>query len=641
MTKDYRFLISIALAAALLALLATPPASAATPAATPMAAAVTPTAKPANAAPADKEPAPARVKPKALGDIYLKQVGLDEAAQLISQIGNTSIVVTASVANKVVSLYLRDVTVEGMVKNLSRAAGVWYRFDPQTNAYLLMSAQEYQQDIAITRDDITRAFVLRHHNVVSIANAIRALLGSRVTLVEPIEEMAPVNMGGTARTQSGSARGNGGSAGGNAGGAGFAAEGVVTRSMGGSTPGVNTLIDPRKALGNLSQNALESSLSAESSTAENFGAAEIAAAASPLGPPVNVTYNKLHNLLMVRSGDELALQDIENLIHEMDRPPRQVLLEMRIVEVELGNDFRSVFDIGLGSSKTSDGPLGLGFKGTSPQTGNPPFPKRASIFGNFEEEDNPTMVWQMVSDKLRMRLQLLEEDNRVNVLATPMVVAANNQPARLFIGDEQILVTGASADSTTGTTGATNTTITVETEQRNVGQTLIILPRINADRSVTLTIDQDNSRVNPGATALPLALPDGTIYRFPIDTVNTANLQVTAHAQDGLTVAVGGMISQKISNLEQRVPVLGDIPMLGALFKKVVKENSRSQIVLLITPWVLETPEESDALARSKELEAQGLNQGKRPHNTIFDTAPSTNNTSPLLDLLNPVRSLP
>ncbi|GHT89800.1 hypothetical protein AGMMS49545_01100 [Betaproteobacteria bacterium] len=627
--------VSILLAALLLLIITTPPAAAAP--------ANAPTKPVAGEAAGDQKPA----RSKTQGDVYLKQVGLDEAAQLISQIGGASIVVTSSVANKVVSLYLRDVTVEGMVKNLSRAAGVWYRFDAQTNAYLLMSAQEYREDIAITRDDMTRTFVLRHHNVVSIANAIRALLGGRVTLVEPVEEMAPLSMGGTTRTQGGgSGARNGGGAnagggGGNSGGQGFASEGAVTRSMGGSTPGANTLIDPRKALERVSQNALEASLNADSSTAESFGASALTTAASHQGPPINVTYNKLHNLLMVRSGDELALQDIENLIREMDRPPRQVLLEMKIVEVELGKDFRSVFDIGVGSDKTANGPLGLGFNGTSPQTGSPPFPKRATLFGNFAEEDNPTMVWQMVSDKLRVRLQLLEEDNRVNVLATPMVVAANNQPARLFIGDEQILVTGASADSTIGTTGATNTTITVETEQRNVGQTLIILPRINADRSVTLTIDQDNSRVNPGATALPLALPDGTIYRFPIDTVNTANLQVTAHAQDGLTVAVGGMISQKISHLEQKVPVLGDLPLLGVLFKKVVQENSRSQIVLLITPWVLETAEESDALARAKEKEAQELGAAKRAHSTIFDAAPATDGGSPLLDLLNPARSQP
>ncbi|MDR3087579.1 MAG: hypothetical protein LBU45_06470, partial [Azoarcus sp.] len=112
--------------------------------------AFTPVAWAANEAPATK-PA-AKAANASPGDVYFKQITLDEAARFISQIGKTSIVVTSSVANKVVSLYLRDVDVDGMVKNLCRAAGVWYRFDPQTKAYILMNAQEYQQDIAITRD---------------------------------------------------------------------------------------------------------------------------------------------------------------------------------------------------------------------------------------------------------------------------------------------------------------------------------------------------------------------------------------------------------------------------------------------------------------------------------------------------------
>ncbi|MDD3481403.1 type II secretion system protein GspD [Azovibrio restrictus] len=576
------------------------------------------------------------------GDIYLSQVRLDEAARLISQIGRTSIVVTAKVSEQVVSLYLRDVNVEGMVKNLCRAAGVWYRFDSQTATYLLMSAEEYQRDVAITRDDITRSYVLRHHNVVAVAHAVKALFGARVQLSNPVEEMPPVSLGGTSRTSGGSANNRTGSGGNRSNGGGnnqnsqgsglqglntsISQEGSVSRNFGGSTA-AQQQADPRKELGNLSQDGLSAALNDDGSG--SLGAAALLSAASRTGPPIHITYNKQHNLLLLRSGDDTAVRDIEALIREMDRPPRQVLLEMKIIEVQLGNDFRSVFDIGLGGQKTSSGPLGLGFGTVSgaitDSSGKTVYPRNAATLGNFDALDDPTMVWQYVSDNLRLRLQMLESENKVNVLASPMVVAANNQPARLFIGDEQVLVTGASADSTTGTTGATNTTITVQTEQRNVGQTLIILPRINADRSVTLTIDQDSSRVNTGATVLPLALPDGTLYQFPIDTVNTANLQVTAHARDGLTVAVGGMISQTRSDGVDKVPLLGDIPGLGVLFKKTVKENSRSQIVLLITPRVLETPEESDALARQKEAQLQQLEKEIQPA-----AAPQDQTTRPL-----------
>ena len=601
--------------------------------------ALTPAAWAANEVPATKAGANADTKAKTSpGDVYFKQITLDEAARFISQIGKTSIVVTSSVANKVVSLYLRDIDVDGMVKNLCRAAGVWYRFDPQTRAYILMNAQEYQQDIAITRDEITRNYVLRHHNVVSIANAIAALFGERVNLVEPVEEMPPIDMGGTSRSQGGGSNtgssygggsngnrnntgggwGNdrsGGSGGGGAFGRSFGTEGTVSRRSGGNMSNARQAAqaDARKEMATVSQSGLEAALDIDSSQTARLDAADVLDAAARQGPTINLTYNKLHNLLLVRTSDEAALKDIDRLVADMDRPPRQVLLEMRILEVELGGDFRSVFDIGISGKSSSNGPQELGVGNVSGGVDGE-YPRSAGSFGNFASEIAPTALWQLVNEHLRLRLQLLESENRVNVLATPMLVAANNQPARLFIGDEQVLVTGASSDSITGTTGATTNTVTVETEQRNVGQTLIVLPRINEDRSVTLTIDQDNSRINPGGSTLPLAMPNGQIYRFPIDTVNTANLQVTAHARDGLTVAVGGMISQRISDAEEKVPLLGNVPVLGTLFKKTVRENVRKQIVLLITPHILETPEEGDALAREKENAARRLDSSKN-HN--------------------------
>jgi len=569
------------------------------------------------------------------GDVYLKQITLDEAAQFISQIGKTSIVVTSSVASKKVSLYLREVNIEGMVKSLCRAAGVWYRYDSQIKAYILMNAEEYRQDLAITRDEITRNFVLRHHNVVSIANAIQALFGERVNLIEPVEEMPPVEMGSTARTQTGatatgtgSGIGSGRSAVGSSGfgqsgsGRGFAMsqEGAITRRSGGSRGGRQAAQkDAREEISNVSQAALEAALDVDSTEVESLEVSQVQHAVSTQGPPIHITYNKLHNLLLVRTSDEAALKDIDRLVADMDRPPRQVLLEMRILEVELGGDFRSVFDFGFSGNGTTtirdngtSGPYSLNRGsandgGVADVNGVLSYPRNAASLGNFSPEQAATAVWQLVSDTLRVRLQLLESENRVNVLATPMLVASNNQPARLFIGDEQILITGAETDSTTGTTGATNTTITVETERRNVGQTLIILPRINADRSVTLTVDQDNSRINAGGARMPLPLPNGETFDYPIDTVNTANLQVTAHARDGLTVAVGGMISQRVTDGEEKVPLLGDIPLVGTLFKKTVRTNTRKQIVLLITPHVLDTPEESDAYAQGKEAELRLL----------------------------------
>ena len=590
----------------------------------------------APAAAADAAARATRAAPKSLAGVDLRDMPLAELARLISQVGNVNVIVTSAVADKKVSLYVRDADVAGLVKNLSRVASVWYRYDAPTRTYLLMSADEYQRDVAITRDDVTRVYTLRNYNVVSAANALRGLYGRRVRLSNPIEEMPPVELNGGNRSNSGSGTGNlvGGSFGNGAFGNGrlgngsFGGNGAFgngsfggggTFSQFGSSGFGATLddgygrgaqeADPRKQFDNVSPDRLAGSVQTNENGVTTVDRSELAADTT-LGPPIYVTFNRLHNLLLVRSGDEAALREIDALVGEFDRPARQVLLEMQIMEVDLGDGFKSVFDIGLGNQRTARGPIGLGEiseRGVSGRRSDGRVAQNAFSSGNFNEEGDSTLVWQFVNDHIRARLQLMESQNRVNVLGSPMLVASNNQPARLFIGDEQILVTGATSNVVTGTTGATSAFVTAQTERRNVGQTLTILPRINDDRSVSLTIDQDDSSLNKGGSTIPISTAGGSVRDFPIDIVNTASLQLTALAHDGLTVAVGGLIRQNNTHQDAHVPVLGRIPVLGTLFKRKVKGNSRSQLVLLVTPRVLETAEEADRIARDKASEVIDL----------------------------------
>ena len=177
-------------------------------------------AAPPTTAQTARRPAPAATPPAkplppgVLGNIQLSRVRLEEVAQLLSQAGNANVVVTNEVSDKVVSLYLKNATVEDMVRNLCRAAGVWFRFDTASKTYIVMSGEEYQKDLAIVRDEQTQVFTLRHHNVVATANAIKALFGARVSLSAPVEEMPPTSLGSGSRTSTGGGKGGSASAGG-------------------------------------------------------------------------------------------------------------------------------------------------------------------------------------------------------------------------------------------------------------------------------------------------------------------------------------------------------------------------------------------------------------------------------------------
>lgn len=568
---------------------------------------------------AARPPIAKALPPGVLGNIQLTQIRLEDIARLLSQIGNANVVVTNKVADLVVSLYLRDASVDDMVRNVCRAAGAWYRYDTTSKTYVIMSGEEYQKDLSIVRDEKTEIFTLRHHNVVATANAVKALFGSRVMLSLPVEEMPPTSLGSGSRTttggRTGSSTGNnrtgttgmtgnnlaGNNTYGNTGMYGnnqFAQGQNLSGQMGlmGSNQGANANYDPNTDLGRMSQDRLGAQTQLAANGQAVLAASDIQQMAARQGPAIQVTYNKLNNLLLVRTGDEQALKEIARLVSDMDKPPRQVLLEMKILEVTLDDGYRSVFDIGIGSTGTTSGPNTTGaLSGTSNS-----YARNAVGSGNFSTESAANLIWQVMSNSLSLRMQLLANENRLKVLSSPMLVAANNQIARLFIGDERVLTVGASSQSVTGTTGATNTTITVETEKRDVGQTLAILPRINGDRSISLTVDQDSSTVKVGDGTIPISSSDGTVVYFPIDTVNTANLQVTAHAKDGMTVAIGGMIRETVQRDDEKVPVLGDVPVLGFFFKRDTRLKVRTQIVLLITPRIIENPEEGDSIATAK-----------------------------------------
>jgi len=125
----------------------------------------------------------------------------------------------------------------------------------------------------------------------------------------------------------------------------------------------------------------------------------------------------------------------------------------------------------------------------------------------------------------------------------------------------------------------------------------MVFPKINSDKTVTLMIQQDSSTLVRGGSTIPI--PVGTtIQSFNVDSVRTSNIQGTVQAKDGLTIAIGGLIDSSDSDEEQRVPILSEFPILGELFKRKVQQKSKRELLLLITPHIIETAHEGDDMTR-------------------------------------------
>jgi general secretion pathway protein D len=337
-------------------------------------------------------------------------------------------------------------------------------------------------------------------------------------------------------------------------------------------------------------------------------------------PTIYVTVNRQHNLIVVRTSDTLAMKEIAKLVAELDRPTPQVLLEMKILALTLGDSFRSIFDIEYTGGASSGGPETA--TPTNPLLpGQDTAPRSVLGSGNFDLEES-TLVYQFLNDNVRARLQLLATDNRVDILATPIVLASNNRPARMFVGEERVLTVGISTDVITSATGPTTTAIAPITEIRDIGNTVLIVPKINADRTVTLMLVQDTSTVSEDSSNIPVPSGDGGVEDYPVDTVNTANLQATVVAKDGMTLAVGGLIRVELVDDLEKVPVLGDIPVVKFFFRKKVARRTKTELILLITPRVLFTPTEADEATRER-LKANSdhpwVKQGDEAYRTDID----------------------
>lgn len=307
---------------------------------------------------------------------------------------------------------------------------------------------------------------------------------------------------------------------------------------------------------------------------------------------IYVTTVPEHNLLVVRTSDLYALQDIESLVASLDRQVPQVLLEMKILDVLVGDDFSSVFNFGITSpSLTGDStnPVLLG--------------NNALINGSF--------VFEFLNDRLRANIEFFEQNNRVKIQSTPMVLASNNRPAKLFVGEERVIVTGYETTEISNSgdnVSVTTANIVPQTETKSIGNVIEITPYINSDNTITLSLKQENSAVREGGASIAV-VSGGQVLQLPMDTIRNATLEGTIIAKNNLTIAVGGLVRETRSDFERRVPGLSDVPGLGRAFTSTKESSERSELILMITPRLIETNHNA-LLAKQTEVMEEALRCG-------------------------------
>ncbi|MBQ7667092.1 MAG: type II secretion system protein GspD, partial [Kiritimatiellae bacterium] len=532
--------------------------------------------------------------PELLRHVEFSRVPLAEALRLLSDRSGVNISASAATEKVPVSIFLRNVGTESAVEEICRATGLWFRRDSASGIIRVTTMAEYEESLATFREERTESYTLLYPNVLEVASVIYGLYPERVMLSLGEDEILDGEKDDISRRfeRFDTIAGNGGSAfmkmdpGASSGVGGSSSSGVLTFNGGrvSMVPSVGRL----SAADASGIRASAAASGADAAKAVEEAEAEFRARSAN----IFVTVSRKNSMLMVRTSDARAMDDIRALVRRLDVPTPMVLLEVRVLELQDADEFNSSFEYEVPAREyhRDGGAHTTGVSARSAKAGFPGFNPLSS------EARSDAMSFQVLSWHLNARIQLLEKEGKAKTLATPLLLTANNEVSRLFIGEERPMVRAI----TSQTIANGDTTITVpqtEIELQSVGTMLLITPNINADRTVTLRLLQENSEISEGAATIPIysATDGGIVQNVPVDVVSSRSVTGTFVASDGMTTAVGGLIKEVESEEESRIPILGRLPLLGWLFRSTERVKKRTELIVMVTPHVISTPQEGHA----------------------------------------------
>ena len=279
-----------------------------------------------------------------------------------------------------------------------------------------------------------------------------------------------------------------------------------------------------------------------------------------------------NGLIFRGSADEWAR--LLPLIKEMDKPARQVMVEVTIAEVTL--DKNDQFGVNWQAGKWTVGTLGS----STPTTGTTGTPPTGATSGG----GGLTYLLD-VAGQNRAQLQALAASSRVSILSTPRILVTSGSDASIDVGTQVPVITSQTTASQT-TSGTSNLLQSVE--YRNTGVLLTVKPTVLSNNRVDLDISQEDSQAQPISSGSGVNSP--SIFQRKIKTTLTL--------RDGGSVVLGGLVSNQTTTGNSGVPFLKDIPILGNLFKSSSRDHQRTELVVIIVPYIIENSDQAEQITQ-------------------------------------------
>jgi len=339
-------------------------------------------------------------------------------------------------------------------------------------------------------------------------------------------------------------------------------------------------------------------ISSQTNVGDKDAAAKPAARPSPgggisakTGDDIRITAIEESNALLIRATPG-AYGSILQAIKRLDEVPLQVHIEAKILQVDLTGK------LALGVKWFFENSTGLG---TTTPAATAALRTNRPVWNSYAGSINPGLSWTFLNQSAEAFVSALDDMSKTRVLAAPSLVALNNKKASFNVGKQIPVVSSIyNPGIINGGTGTGNNNgIGVGSQSyvqfRDTGITLNVTPRVNPGGLVFLEIKQVNS--TPGETADPTG-------NVPVD---KAEIETEIAVQSGETVMLGGLIKESSGRASTGIPGLSRIPVLGALFGNTSQSKVRQEILVLLTPTVIENADQARDLTEGYSRQFKGL----------------------------------
>jgi len=305
------------------------------------------------------------------------------------------------------------------------------------------------------------------------------------------------------------------------------------------------------------------------------GGVQLRSAVTALAEGITLTADPGTNSLVIQASKE-AYETLRRVIDKLDIQRPQVLVEALIMEVDVTNGMALGFnalvrflgegDITIGSA--TDAATRGALTGAAGPLGSQPFAVNA--------------VGSPGDTTIQAILRASATDNSIDVISAPHILTSDNEEAEIRIGNNIPIVTSR-LEGATGNPDGLSTSVNVE--RQDIGVTLRVTPQISEGDTLRLKIFQELSDVNEALTDAEFGSDEGVA-------LTNTRIENTLVVNDGATIAIGGLISESVQDVESKVPFLGDIPILGWAFKTVATETTKQNLLVFLTPHIIRSAED-------------------------------------------------